>query len=113
MSSAGECAGYYGDGSIAGAVIGTFFATLILVAIVYFLFQRRRKQSLKNSGLSNLVVVEDGDDRHPSIYNYDNAGFSEDSDAKMFSKGHTFDGGLAIEREKRSEEFLASFFLLG
>ena len=37
-----------------------------------------------DAGLSNLVVVESGagDNRSPSIYTYDNAGFSEASDVK-------------------------------
>ena len=49
MSSAGtECAGTYGDGDIAGAVIGTFVATLVLATIIYFIHERRRRQRLKS-----------------------------------------------------------------
>jgi len=61
----------YGSGAVAGAVIGTFLATLVLVTLGHFAWQRRKA---KQNPLRDLVLVEGGDVKG----GYDNIGFTED-----------------------------------
>ncbi|ODN06672.1 hypothetical protein Ocin01_00036 [Orchesella cincta] len=82
-------------GSLVGAIIGTFFATLVLLAVCYLVWEWERKRRTKRSGLHNLVIVEDGGGTggggDGKAYSYDNPGFiDESSGAKKSQQG----GGL-------------------
>lgn len=42
-----DCSSLYSGGSLAGAIIGTFFATIVLLALIYLVWEWQKKRRMK------------------------------------------------------------------